>query len=208
MAGRRGAKGRRSSGGGDASGSLSRSAGYDDIPKDDEDLFEASRDQILLDGYDRAAGASDDDMDVGLNNREVLGVAEAPSDEDEESESQHEQDQEDAYEDDQAYSARQARKAKKADIVVSSDDDVDLDDDEEEDQEEDGRKLHENDRGWGVNKRAYYNTNDLDAIDSDSEIDEEQARELELKEVKRLQKKSRSAMDDSDFGIGGDDADS
>ncbi|SJX61167.1 related to SAS10-involved in silencing [Sporisorium reilianum f. sp. reilianum] len=208
MAGRRGPKGRR---GGDASGALSRSAGFDDIPKDDEDLFEASRDQILLDGYDRAAHDSDDDMDVGLNNREVLGIDEAPSDEDQDSDLDDEQDQEDYDDDDEeAYPAQKTRKGKKADIVVSSDDDDDFDNDDEDDEEEegeDGQEPHENDRGWGTNKRAYYNTNDLDAMDSDSEIDEEQARELELKEVKRLQKKSRSAMDDSDFGLGGDDAD-
>ncbi|SPO21790.1 related to SAS10 - involved in silencing [Ustilago trichophora] len=203
MAGRRGASRHR----GNEPGPLSRSAGFDDIPKDDEDHFEASRDQILLDGYDRTQD-SDDDMDVGLNNREVLGIDEAPSDEDEDSDLEDEDDdgddEEEAYDDD-GYSARQSRKAKKADIVVSSDDDDDLDDD---DQDEDGEEeMHENDRGWGTNKRAYYNTNDLDAMDSDSEIDEEQARELELKEVKRLQKKSRSVMDDSDFGLGGDDAD-
>ncbi|KAJ1032597.1 hypothetical protein NDA16_000620 [Ustilago loliicola] len=205
MAGRRGSSRRRSGGGGDPSSSLSRSAGFDDIPKDDEDHFEASRDQILLGGYDRN-NDSDDDMDVGLNNREVLGVDEAPSDEDKDSDEDDAEDGED--DDDDGYSARQGRKAKKADIVVSSDDDDDLDDDEEDEDDEDGPQLHENDRGWGTNKRAYYNTNDLDAMDSDSEIDEEQARELELKEVKRLQKKSRSAMDDSDFGLGGDDADS
>lgn len=209
MVARRSPKGRRNGAGADASGSLSRSAGFDDIPKDDEDLFEASRDQILLDGYERAAVDSDDDMDVGLNNREVLGIDEARSDEEDDSELEDEQDEK-AYDDDQGYSARQARKAKKPDIVVSSDDDDDLDDgeeDEEEDEDE-GRELHENDRGWGTNKRAYYNTNDLDAMDSDSEIDEDQARELELKEVKRLQKKSRSVMDDADFGLGGDDGDS
>ncbi|CDW98193.1 hypothetical protein [Sporisorium scitamineum] len=176
MAGRRGAKGRRAS---DASISLSRSAGFDDIPKDDEDLLEASRDQILLDGYDRAAHDSDDDMDVGLNNREVLGIDEVPSDEDQDSDLDEEQEEEE-YDEDEAYPTEKARKGQKVDI---------------------------NDRGWGTNKRAYYNTNDLDAMDSDSEIDEEQARELELKEVKRLQKKSRSTMDDSDFGLGGDDAD-
>lgn len=203
MVGRRGAGRRR---GGDASDGLSRSAGFDDIPKDDEDRFEASRDQILLDGYDRA-NDSDDDMDVGLNNREVLGVEAAPSDEDEDSDledAEEEEDEEEAYDDD-GYSARQSRKNQKADIVVSSDDDDDINDDEDDEGSEE--EVHENDRGWGTNKRAYYNTNDLDAMDSDSEIDEEQARELELKEVKRLQKKSRSAMDDSDFGLGGDDAD-
>ena len=206
MAGRRGARGRR---GGDASSSLSRSAGFDDIPKDDEDLFEASRDQILLDGYDQAnKNNSDDDMDIGLNNREVLGIDGVRSDEDQDSDDLT--DDQDAVEhgeeEEEAYSARQSRKGKKADIVVSSDDEDDLDDDEEADGE-DSQEMHENDRGWGSNKRAYYNTNDLDAMDSDSEIDEEQARELELKEVKRLQKKSRSTMDDSDFGLGGDEAD-
>lgn len=55
---------------------------------------------------------------------------------------------------------------------------------------------------WGSNKRAYYNTNDLDELDSDSEIDEEEARRLELEEVKKLQAKTRRGMEDSDFGLG------
>lgn len=191
--------------GGNASSSLSRSATFDDIPKDDEDLFEASRDQILLDGQNGSYD-SDDDMDVGLSNREVLGIDEAPSDEDEDSDAEDDDEAEDdAEEYDEGLSARQSRGTKKRDIEVSSDDDDDLDmDDEDEDEEDDGPQTHENDRGWGTNKRAYYNTNDLDDMDSDSEIDEKEARELELKEVKRLQKKSRSAMDDSDFGLGGD----
>ncbi|SNX82474.1 related to SAS10 - involved in silencing [Melanopsichium pennsylvanicum] len=206
MAGRRGGSRRQS--GRDASGGVSRSAGFDEIPKDDEDHFEASRDQILLDGYGGSNTESDNDFDVGLNNREVLGIDMPPSDDDEDEDSDLDDnakkeggEDQGAYDDDE-YSARQRRNKDK--IAVSSDDDDDLDDDEEEGSEE---EMHENDRGWGTNKRAYYNTNDLDAMDSDSEIDEEQARELELKEVKRLQKKSRSTMDDTDFGLGGDDGD-
>lgn len=55
---------------------------------------------------------------------------------------------------------------------------------------------------WGSNKRAYYNNNELSEMDSDSEIDAEQARELELKELKTLLAKARRGMEDSDFGLG------
>lgn len=191
MAGKRGRRNPASS-----PGSLSRSATYDDIPKDDEDLFESGRDQILLDSKSRQID-SDDDMDVGLDDQEVLGIDTERSDD---SDADLEQDLEGEEEDD--YS-NLPKKGKTVGITVSSDEDPSDEDDDEDEEEDD---IHENDRGWGSNKRAYYNSNDLDAIDSDSEIDEEQARELELKEVKRLQKKSRGAMDDSDFGLGDDEA--
>lgn len=55
---------------------------------------------------------------------------------------------------------------------------------------------------WGSNKRAYYNTNDLSKMDSDSEIDADEARRLELEEVTRRQRKARQGMEDADFGLG------
>ncbi|PWN54085.1 hypothetical protein IE53DRAFT_365799 [Violaceomyces palustris] len=177
---------------------------YDDIPKDDQDLFQQARDEILLDGDDNQMDQDDSDDDFGGDAREILGVERAGSHDS--SDDDQEEDEQGSEEGEQEYASRPpskksaTSKAKQPQIQDDLSDD-DQDDDDEDDDESD---THENDRGWGPNKRAYYNTNDLDDIESDSEIDEEQARELELKEVKRLQKKSRSTMDDNDFGLGDD----
>lgn len=74
-----------------------------------------------------------------------------------------------------------------------------------EDEEEDEDDDEDLDRGWGSNKRSYFGTNNLDNLDSDdSELDPEEAKDLELQEVKRLQAKSREGMSDEDFGLGED----
>lgn len=73
-----------------------------------------------------------------------------------------------------------------------------------DEEDEDSEESESEEGGWGTNKRAYYNTNDLSDLDSD--IDEEEARAMELKEVRRLQSKSRQSMEDDDFGLAnGDD---
>ncbi|KAN0060645.1 something about silencing protein 10 [Thecaphora frezii] len=189
------------------SGSFARDATIDDIPQDDLDAFEAGRDSILLDGEEAGRDADDIDMLGNDYDREVLRVDDAAQHED--SEEDDEEDSEDVDEDEddekQAYDHLRSKPSGKkgAAPAISDDSDDDDDDDEEDDEDE----LHINDRGWGPNKRAYYNTNNLDDIESDSDMDEEQARELELKEVKRLQRKSRSTMDDADFGLGDEEVD-
>lgn len=84
--------------------------------------------------------------------------------------------------------------AAKADPLSDDDEGMDASDAEASSDEDLAR--------WGSNKHSYYNTNNLDKLESDSEIDEEQAKELELQEVKKLQAKSRRGMDDADFGLG------
>lgn len=58
--------------------------------------------------------------------------------------------------------------------------------------------------GWGPNKQSYYSTNDLEDMSSDSEMGEDEKREMELREVKKLQSKSRQGLVDEDFGLGQD----
>lgn len=124
------------------------------------------------------------------------------ADEDE-SEDEEEEDEDEEGEDEYEY--REAKepkgKARGAGIAapqVESDSDEEDEDDEGEEDEEDRGVASE---GWGPNKRSYYSTNDLEDLSSDSEMDEEERREMELREVKRLQAKSRQGMDDDDFGL-------
>ena len=54
---------------------------------------------------------------------------------------------------------------------------------------------------FGKHKHAYYSGTNLEAIESDSDVDEETKRELELQEAKKMQALSREGMDDVDFGL-------
>ena len=55
--------------------------------------------------------------------------------------------------------------------------------------------------GWGRNKYSYYSGNTLEGFDSDSDMDEDKAHELETNEAIRLQRQSRAEMKDDDFGL-------
>lgn len=89
----------------------------------------------------------------------------------------------------------------KAMTTLSEDDDDDNDDDDDDEAKEtDDAPLG----GWGPNKQSYYSTNDLDDLSSDSEMGEEERREMEVREVKRLQAKSRQGLVNEDFGLGQD----
>jgi len=83
--------------------------------------------------------------------------------------------------------------------AMSSEEEDDDDDDEEERDQDDAPT-----GGWGPNKQSYYSTNNLDDLSSDSEMDEEERRDLEVREVKRLQAKSRQGLTEEDFGLGQD----
>ena len=170
----------------------------DDIPRDDVERFDAARDMILLD--DRS---HQEDDDVGGDEREVLGFRDDDEDEEDEEEDEQdgegtdkEEDEEDAYEEETAPArkASQRRTARPAprDAVHAE---------AEEDREEDEDEL-----GWGANKRSYYSGNTEEDMESDSEIDEEKAHELETNEAIRLQRLSRSGLVDDEFGIGDIDA--
>lgn len=147
-----------------------------------------------------------DAFDTG---RSVLDVHEANSDseegdeddlEGEEGDLDSDMDEDDGLEsgleeEDEHLSGSGKMQSQKMDI--SSDDDSDEHADQGESDDEIG--------GWGANKRAYYNTNNLDDVESDSEMDEEDKRQMEIREVRKLQAKSRQGMTDDDFGLGSND---
>lgn len=127
--------------------------------------------------------------------REIMGLDDEIS-----QDSEEEQEEEEEEEGEDSLPTKKQPKSKasqpKPSIYESA---SEPDDDDEEDEEDDL------DKGWGSNKRSYFGTNNMDNLDSDdSELDEEEAKELELNEVKRLQTKSRKSMTDEDFGLGED----
>ncbi|KAI9465039.1 Sas10 C-terminal domain-containing protein [Lactarius psammicola] len=148
-----------------------------DIPMDEEDLFHASKDRILLEGED--VGGDDDEGE-----EEVFALRGIQSsDSDENAEDIYEEEGQDGDDEDQPRpEVRASRKGKtKARPPLESEDE-----DEEEGEEE----------SWGHKKSAYYSSN---AAELDSE--DEEANELEEQEARRLQVKARDAMADDDFGL-------
>lgn len=167
---------------------------------DDVERFNAARDEILLDPEQDAGDA--DEEDFGAGDREVLGFERDTSD-DEDVEQEEGDEQEGDFEDeeDEQEEEPRGRPAKSASRVAPRDlaHGSDEEDEPEEDSEEEGL-------GWGANKRAYYSGNTAEDLESDSEIDEEKAHELETNEVIRLQRMSRAGMADDEFGLGDIDA--
>lgn len=139
-------------------------------------------------------------LDIAKSGTEVLGLDESDLEESSDADDDDiESDGSGEDEDETSTSKRQKQykrleRERTARAEPLSDDDEGLDSNASEDENDLSR--------WGPNKRAYYNTNDADQMESDSEIDEEQARRLELQEVKKLQTKSRRGMEDTDFGLG------
>lgn len=135
----------------------------------------------------------------------MLEVDEAESDSDEDVADEDEDDDDDGADDEEAgLTSVPSTKSKKQSTVAAAAQDDSSDDEDiasQMDEEEDAVG------GWGPNKRAYYNTNDLDDLESDSEMDEDEKREMELAEVKKLQKRSRQGMVEKDFGLGDQEAD-
>ncbi|KAL1692827.1 Sas10 C-terminal domain-containing protein [Schizophyllum commune] len=155
-----------------------------EIPMEDEDEFHMSRDQILLEGED------DDDDDLGGGD-EVFGLQGLSSDSeaDEEDDDQYadmNDDDEDAELSAPSKSTKKSKKdakvkGKKASAPSSSSSEADSDSEEET---------------WGRGKKAYYASN-ADEIDSE----DEEAREMEEQEARRLQGKALEGMTDADFGL-------
>ncbi|KAG8921241.1 hypothetical protein FRC02_000366 [Tulasnella sp. 418] len=158
----------------------------EDIPQDEEDMFHAHRDRILLEGDDLSEdddGLGDEDEVFALN-----GVSDEDSDlEDEQDEDVDEDDDEDEDEVEPLKQSSKSTKSSSKPIPIGSDDD---DDDDEKDSE-DEQDLH-----WGSKRSTYYSSN---AAELDS--DDEEGNELEEKEVKRLQIKTREALHEDDYGL-------
>lgn len=180
----------------------------EDIPMDDVESFDAARDKILLDDTQNESDSEEEDF--GASNREVLPFDSDHDDEDEVDESEarehldgvNEEDSQDEYDDDdderyrtmhipEEIGTAAQRRAPRDDAHGS-----DVDSEEESDE----------DSGWGANKRAYYSGNTAEDLESDSDIDEEKAHELETNEAIRLQRLSRAGMGDEEFGLENIDA--
>ncbi|WFD30921.1 something about silencing protein 10 [Malassezia sp. CBS 17886] len=170
----------------------------------DVDRFDAARDEILLDDSGRG---DDSDEDFGAQEAEVLGWdtkdekggalelsdAEAEGAEDD-TDAAHGADA-GGNADDERYRTMYApppqtgnRRAPR-DAAHEEEADVETDSELEEDS------------GWGANKRSYYSGNTAEDMESDSDMDEAKAHELETNEAVRLQRLSRSGMADDDFGL-------
>ncbi|WFD38519.1 something about silencing protein 10 [Malassezia japonica] len=189
----------------------SKVSAQDDIPMDDVDRFDAARDKILLDDAQYEPDAEEDDF--GANDREVLGFGkdryeddEEDEDEEDEDEEEDEDDEEDdegeLNDDDERYRTMHIPEP----IARAANRRAPRDDAKESDDENDDEESEEEDLGWGANKRSYYSGNTAEDLESDSEIDEDKAHELETNEAIRLQRQSRAGMNDDEFGLENIDA--
>ncbi|PKI84556.1 hypothetical protein MVES_001743 [Malassezia vespertilionis] len=166
----------------------------EDLGEDDVERFNAAKDKILLDGGEYEYERDDDDEPFGGDEREVLGF---DDDNEQEASDGHEDFDDDAEEDSfAAIQVPKSRAAKSANRRAPRDDAHE--DDVEPDEEED--------LGWGASKHAYYSGNTERDMESDSDIDEEKAHELETNEAIRLQRLSRTGMGDHEFGLENIDA--
>ncbi|KAG6918741.1 hypothetical protein DXG01_011932 [Tephrocybe rancida] len=149
-----------------------------DVPMDEEDLFRASRDKVLLDGDNNWQQENDDDDEVFA----LQGL-----DDDKDGDDDVDMDEEDADEEEDL-DGLPATKAKKKAKSKKGKGKVDFS------EEEEGSESEE--ETWGKSKAAWYSSNAAQL-----ESDDEEGNELEEQEAKRLQSKMREDMDDSDFGL-------
>lgn len=140
--------------------------------------------------------------DIAGDRREVLGLGHSDAEDDSDSVGEPDDDDDAASGSDADEDARTPRQYKRLEkekaareaAQISDEEDVVAGSDDDDDDDDTTR--------WGANKKAYYNTNNLEDMSEDSEIDEEEARRMELDEVKKLQARSRRGMEDADFGLG------
>lgn len=179
-----------------ASTSVPRWRTAEDVPMDEVDAFQASRDRILL---DERAEQDDEEEEFG-DGMNVLDVDVEDEDEDEDDGEEEGEEDEGAYDEEeeeesfvpQAHTGRAARMQSQAEA-------------EAEESDVSSEASLQEETGWGPHKAAYYDVSRPNADDSDSELDPEEARELQLKEAKSLQLKARAALQDEDFGVGEQD---
>lgn len=168
-----------------------------DIPQDDVDAFHASRDKILLDDEQDLGEA---EYDFGGNHQEVLGFEPDMGEVEEEKEDDDKKDEDSADDngDLDRYQNMILPASWNEDTLrrrAARDEAHEEQEEASEDEEQDGGL------GWGRNKYSYYSGNTLEGFDSDSDMDEDKAHELETNEAIRLQRQSRAGMGDDDFGL-------
>ncbi|KDQ21628.1 hypothetical protein BOTBODRAFT_208901 [Botryobasidium botryosum FD-172 SS1] len=152
----------------------------DDIPMDEEDLFHAGRDKILLDGQED--GDTDDDLN---DEEEVFGLKGIDSEDDD-----VDDDQEDDLPETPATSAAKRKsKDKKSTRGPRSS------------SSQSSESESEDDERWGSKKSAYYSSNAA-LLGSD----DEEANQLEEMEARRLQAKSKELITEDDYGLADVDA--
>lgn len=171
---------------------------------DDVDRFDAARDKILLDGNEEDDDANE--FDFGSGEREVLGFDKDSNREDDrgavaDDASAGEGSSADD-DDDERYRTMALPKGRDPSRIAPRD--RARESDEESDAGSDASD--EDAMGWGANKRTYYSGNTAEDLESDSEIDEEKARALEMAEATKLQRLSRAGMSDDAFGLAEIDA--
>lgn len=176
----------------------------EDIPQDEEDLCEyislvllqcftkaflavhAGRDEILLDGTDARRDADEFED----NEEEVFALRGLP-DSDDEDEDENDEDVEDDDEDEdgeeEAASRTTTKKSKAKSSTAKS---------ATKTSDDEGDESDESEERWGKNKSAYYSSNAKD-IDSD----DEETRDMEEAEARRLQAKARETITEDDFGL-------
>jgi U3 small nucleolar RNA-associated protein 3 len=184
----------------------SRGVRESEVSDDEIDSFHAQRDKILLDDSHpaKASRRQSDPYDALASTRNVLDVVEEAESSDDEGGDMDDEDSDGevaSQDNDVGFILSRAQPSGKGKAKVHSESsDKDSEDSESEQEEEFVG-------GWGANKKSYYNTNNLDDLESDSEMDEDEKRAMELREVKKLQQRSRQGMVDDDFGIGSQEAD-
>lgn len=179
---------------------------------DDVERFDAARDKILLD--DSRYEPDEEEEDFGANDREVLPFGEDQDDEDEEED--EDEDDEEAGDDDEEEDEdhipfdgdeeRYRTMHIPEEIMQQVRRRAPRDEARESDEDELSEGSDEEALGWGANKRSYYSGNTEEDMESDSDIDEEKAHELETNEAIRLQRLSRAGMGDDEFGLENIDA--
>ncbi|KAG6830686.1 hypothetical protein H0H92_015162 [Tricholoma furcatifolium] len=151
-----------------------------DIPMDEEDLFHASRDKVLLDG-DNVLRRSDDEGE----DDEVFALKGMDADTDEDGDVNMDDEELDEDEELEEYSASQKKGKKERPKKKGK---------SKDESEEEGSEFEE--ETWGKTKAAWYSSNAAQL-----ESDDEEGNELEEQEAKRLQNKTREEMQDADFGL-------
>ncbi|RDB18037.1 Uncharacterized protein C3B8.09 [Hypsizygus marmoreus] len=159
-----------------AEGKLQKWNKASDIPMDEEDLFHASRDKVLLEGDVYQDEEGDDDEVFALK-----GLEEDEDLEDEDEDMGDEDGVEEIEEKKVSTSKVKSSKSKKKKKAAESSEEEESESEEET---------------WGRGKSAYYSSNAAQL-----ESDDEEGNELEEQEAKRLQSKMREEMGDDDFGL-------
>ncbi|GLB38447.1 putative sas10 C-terminal domain [Lyophyllum shimeji] len=144
-----------------------------DIPMDEEDLFHASRDKVLLDRDNYLHDDEGDDDEVF-----ALKGLEDEDDEDEDVDMEQEEEGSEYIAPTKQGKAEKSKKKKK---------------NAESSEEEESASEEET---WGRTRSAWYSSNAAQL-----ESDDEEGNELEEQEARRLQSKMREEMADADFGL-------